>query len=246
MCYSKTIFVALLVILFAIPSFGQKSKGAGKSFYTRDRYSGNKIRMSRSKSKIVCPVFENTGYPYHGLGIKVGDPFALTYKYYPNKKYSFAVDFGKAASGLYSRYYREMFFQQINTDSIPPERLEDSNFTYVTHDVKTDIVAEVKVLRHFNAEKISPGLQLYIGLGWEWRSLKLRYDYLYSSQFFENEFNTFEMSRSTHGVQGVLGIEYSYFQLPISAFMELEFYNDIGRDPGWRRVQGGVGLRYVF
>jgi hypothetical protein len=34
--------------------------------------------------------------------------------------------------------------------------------------------------------------------------------------------------------------------MPISAFMEMELYTDIKIDPGWEKVQGGVGLRYVF
>ena len=43
-----------------------------------------------------------------------------------------------------------------------------------------------------------------------------------------------------------MGIEYAYFNIPISAFMELEYFTDIQADPGWSRFEGGVGLRYVF
>jgi len=45
---------------------------------------------------------------------------------------------------------------------------------------------------------------------------------------------------------GVLGFEYSYFSLPISAFIEIEWFTDVLLDPGYQRFQGGVGLRYVF
>jgi hypothetical protein len=48
------------------------------------------------------------------------------------------------------------------------------------------------------------------------------------------------------GPQVAVGIEYSYFSIPISAFMELEYFTDIQADPGWTRLEGGVGLRYVF
>ena len=44
----------------------------------------------------------------------------------------------------------------------------------------------------------------------------------------------------------VAGIEYAYFQLPISAFLEVEYFTDILADPGWKRFEGGVGLRYIF
>jgi hypothetical protein len=44
----------------------------------------------------------------------------------------------------------------------------------------------------------------------------------------------------------VVGFEYSYFTLPISAFIEIEGFSDALLDPGYKRFQGGVGLRYIF
>ena len=43
-----------------------------------------------------------------------------------------------------------------------------------------------------------------------------------------------------------MGIEYAYFSLPVSAFMELEYFTDMQTDPGYARIEGGVGLRYIF
>jgi hypothetical protein len=218
--------------------------GNKSSQYTRDRYGFNNTRMSRSKAKIVCPVFENTGYPYQGIGIKLGDPFAITYKLYPNKKWAFTLDFGKSASGLYNRYYRDLFADYLNTDTIQNGQRVD----YLAHKVKSDLVAEFRILRHFDASRISKGLQAYAGIGVELRSLQIRYQFFESDDNVnsQNELGEISRSRFTQGVQGTLGIEYSYFTLPVSAFMELDFFMDTMRDPGWRRVQGGVGLRYVF
>ena len=56
----------------------------------------------------------------------------------------------------------------------------------------------------------------------------------------------FDRVRATMGPVGVAGIEYSHFSLPMSAFMELEYFSDVMADPGWTRMQGGVGLRYIF
>ena len=64
-------------------------------------------KVNANKARIICPIFEESRYPYQGIGFKLGDPFALTYKFYANKHFSFAADAGKAASGLYSRYYRD-------------------------------------------------------------------------------------------------------------------------------------------
>src|ERR1041384_5316434 len=65
--------------------------------------------ISKAKSRVICPIFTNSQYPYQGIGIKLGDPVALSYKYYPNKHFAFGADVGKVASGLYSKYYRKQF-----------------------------------------------------------------------------------------------------------------------------------------
>lgn len=201
------------------------------------------------KSKTICPVFETSSYPYHGLGFKFGDPFALTYKFYPNRRFSIALDFGKASSGLYNRYFREKFQEYaLEGDTLS----ENSSITYSSHQIKSDLIGECKFLYHIEASKISPGLQVYIGAGWEWKNTRISYgyDYMRTSSTGEDliidEFRVFPQQRSTMGPQAVLGIEYAYFQIPISAFMELEYFSDIQADPGRQRFEGGVGLRYIF
>lgn len=206
--------------------------------YSSTQHKRNAIKMPRSKAKTICPIFEDTGFPYQGLGVKFGDPFALTYKYYPNKHFAIAVDAGKSASGLYSTYYRDLFDQEIPD---PGDTL-----SYYSHKVKSDWVGEIKLLYHMDGEKLSPGLQIYAGIGWELRSTTIQYDFMAQTTPDETKFFDQDVKRFTQGIEGVVGIEYSYFKLPISAFMEMEYYVDVMKDPGWRKVQGGVGLRYIF
>lgn len=242
MRFTKIILSVVSCFFLAVGlTHAQKVHHGGKTVHTKSRYNYNVIKMSRAKSKIVCPIFEDTGYPYQGLGFKLGDPFAMTYKYYPNKHWGVAVDFGRSASGLYSRYYSELFTDYTNPDTIDV----GESVTYYSHKVKSDWVGEIKLLYHMDAEKISPGLQVYVGLGWEVRSLVINYDFQVQNGT-ENQINSIDRNRFTQGINGVMGIEYSYFKLPISAFMELEYYVDLMKDPGWRKLQGGAGLRYVF
>jgi hypothetical protein len=105
---------------------------------------------------------------------------------------------------------------------------------------------EAKFLYQWSVEKISPGLQVYAGLGWQWRYTTLAYDYIYEDGAFENELGKFTETRFTYGPVGVLGFEYSYFSLPLSAFIEIEGFMDALLDPGYKRFQGGVGMRYIF
>jgi hypothetical protein len=87
---------------------------------------------------------------------------------------------------------------------------------------------------------------MYTGLGWEFRKTDIVYDYLFQTGVNENENGRVSNNRFTQGVQVVAGIEYAYFQLPISAFIEMEYFIDLVQQPGWTQIQGGIGLRYVF
>lgn len=236
------ILVAVLS-LTGIYAFGQRPKvhSSGKSSYTRERYNANATRVSRQKARIVCPIFVNSKYPYHGIGVKLGDPFALTYKFYPNKNWGIVVDAGKASSGLYNRYYRKKFDEYTDYST---------EVRYGSHRVRQDYVGEIKILYHIDASRISPGLQVYGGFGWEFKKTRLQYSFTYTNQNpntgGNGEIDRLYRERFTQGPQAVAGIEYSYFHIPISAFMEVEYFQDVAADPGWKKFEGGVGLRYIF
>lgn len=238
---SKVFLVTFISLLALEAVQAQRSRNVTRS---RQHFSTPKVRGN--KAKVICPVFEKSQYPFHSLGFKLGDPFAITYKYYPNRRLSIAVDFGKAASGLYNRYYREKFGSYVRTDTFPSA---ESSIVYLTHRVKSDLIGEVKALFHVDAKKISDGLQGYAGVGWEWKRTHLQYDYQYSeggNEPLQDPFGSFDRNRVTMGPQLVAGIEYAYFKIPISAFMEVEYFADVQADPGWQRFEGGVGLRYIF
>jgi hypothetical protein len=245
MRFSKTLILLTACIILSTGLQAQsKRHRTTKSFYTKERYNSKAAHVSRHKAKIVCPIFEVSKFPYHGLGLKLGDPFAVTYKFYPNKKWGIVADVGKASSGLYNRYYIEKFDEYAGsaaTDTI----------SYLSHRVKADYVGELKVLYHFDATALSPGLMFYVGAGWQVKSTKLQYSFTYDTSpsvgsGVRNEIDRLDRSRFTQGPQVVMGIEYSYFQMPISAFMEVEYFQDVVADPGWRKFEGGVGLRYIF
>lgn len=245
MHWRKPLILCLLCAL-CLPALAQRQKSrAGKSTYTQKRYNYNSARVRGAKAKVVCPIFEHSKYPYHGIGFKLGDPFAITYKYYATSKFAIAVDVGRPASSLYSRYYGDKFDEYVVRDTFSTG---DAFIVPITHKVKLDIVGDIKLLYHFDVTKISQGLQFYVGAGWEIRNTKVQYDYTYSLGEFNSvdEFGRFERERVTMGPEAVMGIEYSYFSIPISAFMELEYFTDIHADPGTTRLQGGVGLRYIF
>lgn len=231
----KPVVVFLLLTTFALHCMAQRST-AGKN---KNRHSIG----SKKQGKLLDPKADRGSYPYHSLGIKLGDPFALTYKFYGHEKFSFTIDFGKAGTGLYNRYHRELFSEYAKSDTFSTS---EASLQYLTHKVNRDLVGEAKFLYNVNGGSISPGLQLYIGAGWEWKSTAIEYNYLYANASSESKPGSFRRERLTMGPQFVAGIEYAYFQIPISAFLELEYFTDVQADPGWHRFEGGVGLRYIF
>jgi hypothetical protein len=218
----KILLVLLCIALFCECAEGQ-SFNSGKN---RKTYKGIKAQ-----------------FPHHGFGFKLGDPFALTYKFYGSQKFSFALDFGRAASSLYNRYFRQKFNTYISSDTF---RTSDASISYISHKVTSDLTGEVKLLYHVDAKEISPGLAFYLGGGWEWKDTNVLYTYLYSNSGSEGRPGQFKSRRLTMGPQLIVGIEYGDFKVPVSAFMELEYYKDIQVDPDWYRFEGGVGLRYIF
>jgi hypothetical protein len=211
---------------------------AQKSLYS---YKYKSVRMSKQKAQVVCPIFKNSEYPYHGIGIKVGDPVTLTYKYYHNHNLALAIDAGSAASGLYTKHHRESFTRNLS-DTLA----SISSIRYVRHEVINEYVVEAKLLYQQKADKLFPGLQSYIGAGWQYRRADIEYSYFYEIGFDETESGKFRSNKSTHGPVVAAGLEYAYFSLPVSAFIELSMFYDVAADPGWTRFQGGVGIRYIF
>jgi hypothetical protein len=230
-------------IIFTILFFGATFSQAQTSRYSKNNKPIT-AKSKRSKASIECPIFDERGYPYQGLGFKLGDPFALTYKFYATRNLALAIDAGKTASGLYNKYYQNAF------DDYKPDSLTSSqSLQEISHKVTKDVFLEGKILYQWNAEKLSRGLQVYAGIGWQWRNATLIYDYLLEDNSSGSVVSTLgqtTQTRYTYGPVGVLGFEYAYFSIPISAFIEIEWFYDTGLDPGYNRFQGGVGLRYVF
>ena len=233
----RLLYIFLIIFLLAFSWEGQAQKT--KRFKT---FKPKGQKAPKNKGQAVCPIFEKSAYPYHGIGLKLGDPSALTYKFYATQRLAFALDVGKGASGLYSAYHRHHFGDLIAVETLVP----GESITYLAHRAKRDLVGEAKILLHQDVSGILPGLQLYLGTGWQVRHVKLEYEYLVERDFNEATPGTLVAERTFSGPKGCFGLEYTYFEIPVSAFIEVEVFSDMAIDPGWTRLQGGVGLRYVF
>jgi hypothetical protein len=195
---------------------------------------------------LQCPVFNKIDFHRKAVGIKFGDPVALSYKYYESKQWAFVAEVGKSTSGLYNRYFREAF----NKSYLPDSLSQNQTVKYLSHQTLYDWFVEFKALYQFPLSRTVDGLSLFMGIGSQWRNTGIRYNYIYegtdSKGNQQTKVGSVDQDRFTYGLSAVSGIEYSAFSLPLSAFLEVEYFTDGLVDTGYQRFQGGVGLRYNF
>jgi hypothetical protein len=233
--------IFLLIGLCMVYYTGFSQKRYDKSL-TQDRGKKHQPMKFKNNKKmaVICPIFIPSEYPYQGIGFKAGDPFALTYKLYATKWLAFSIDAGIGAYGLYKDRYAELFYTL-------PEPESDTTLTYFNHQVEKDTHISAKVSFYGDGPSFLRGLDYYVSLGWQFRYVDILYGYNQKISETETEFGTLPIKQVDYnGPEVGFGLEYAYFDLPISAFMEINWFYDVVKQPTFIKFQGGIGLRYVF
>jgi hypothetical protein len=227
------LLVGLCLVFFS--GFSQKRYKKSLNASYGKKHSPMKFKYNK-KMAVICPIFVPSEYPYQGIGFKAGDPFAITYKLYATKWLAFSIDGGIAAYGLYKSRYEELF------NSFP----ESDTLTYVNQQVEKDTHVSAKVSFYGEGPKFLKGLDYYVSLGWQFRYVDILYGFDQEVSNTESVFGSFTKQLDYYGPEVGLGIEYSYFNLPMSAFMEGIWMYDIVNEPAFIKFQLGIGIRYVF
>jgi hypothetical protein len=228
------LLVGLCIVFFPALSQKRYQKSLNETYKTQKhkpaKFKGNK------KMEVICPIFITSEYPYQGIGFKAGDPFALTYKVYATKWLAFSFDAGIGAYGLYKKRYADLF------NTLP----EADTLDYFNHQVKKDTHISAKVSFYGDGPRFLKGLDYYVSIGWQFRYVDIIYGYNQEISQTEMLFGTFQKQVDYSGPEAGIGLEYAYFDLPISAFMEINWMLDIVHQPAYIKFQGGIGMRYVF
>ena len=168
-----------------------------------------------------------------GIGVKLGDPNGLSIKKY-NKKTAFELIVGTSNYWGNNRYYNN-YYKHDN-------RFKDNGWEYVSYDQRsTPIAIQFRYLIHNNISGLD-GLQWYYGIGGQFRHQRFRYKY--KDQFGDTYYD--QATDFGIGPDGILGLEYTFKEVPISVGADVNLYMEIIDQPFLFLFQGGLAIRYRF
>ena len=171
-----------------------------------------------------------------GLGPRVGDPAGLSYKKYMDGN---VLELTIGGANLF--YDKNLSFRNFNN------RLT-TNGTVVINKATIPKGVQVHYLFQKKLSYATPTLQWYLGGGGQFRVQKASYDFKYKVQ---NDtmwhYATGGMVTDVDlGADGVIGLEYSPTNIPISIFLDMSLFLEGLDDPFVFVFQSGIGIRYNF
>ena len=169
-----------------------------------------------------------------GVGLRVGEPLGLTIKHYlPQGR---AWEFNLGSSGFYGYNHKKAFYRY--------DRF--SGYEYRRHYLQSALGVQLHYLVHKSVGLAeAPGLDWYYGVGGQLRSHQIDYEY---RMRIGNDWRPVR-ERVTNvdvGVDGILGMEYSWKEVPLTVFLDINLFLEIADSPFILYLQGGTGVRYYF
>lgn len=172
----------------------------------------------------------------NGIGLRIGEPFGVTYKRYMSPRSSLEFAIGSSPKGWSDAYYRNSF----------DDYAEYENYNYLSHDVESIIYLQGRLLLNqpILIEGLDGTLDWFYGIGGVLKSARV--DYRFQGEEFPFDFESEDRTDVDLGPEGILGMEYFFSDIPLTIFGELSLMLEIGDRPGTFRLFGGAGLRYNF
>lgn len=181
-----------------------------------------------------------------GVGIRLGDPSGVTLKKYMEGS-AFELSIGRTHLFANTDYYNEQF-----DDWYVDNKFNYTDFQYIGYDASTPIGIQFhyliqKEISRIGDERVS-GLEWYYGFGGQVGFRSYTYDYRYKLESTADWFYAIgdEVTDLDIGVDGVIGLEYTFKDAPISLFTDVTLFMEVFDNPFLFWFQGGVGGRYRF
>jgi len=176
------------------------------------------------------------------IGLRVGDPLGLTVKKFMGKS-ALELNVGRTYM-FYSRSHEKYFY-----DWYKGKKYGYSEIEYRSYKRSTPLTIQLHYylqnpINNFAGED-TEGLGWYVGGGLQFRSQTYRYDYRYKPTSGSNWVYV-EGERVTDidfGVDGTIGLEYKFEDLPISIMGDINLFLELVDNPAlW--LQGSIGVRF--
>lgn len=181
-----------------------------------------------------------------GLGVRLGDPSGLTLKKYMTKT-ALELNVGRTnwlyGDGWYNNRFGVWYRDQ---------NLGYTDFQYLGYQTSVPVSVQLHYLFRRGINKVAEqevnGLEWYLGFGAQFAYQSYTYDYRYKRAGDPYWY----YARGGHvtdvdfGGDGVVGLEYSFKEVPLSIFLDMTLFMEVVDDPILFNFQGGTGLRYNF
>ncbi|MFD2033660.1 hypothetical protein ACFSKL_02600 [Belliella marina] len=186
---------------------------------------------------LMAPFFVNA--QEDGVGLRLGEPLSITYKKFLDDNISIEGMFGRA--GINSNQYYQRAFDRNRPSS---------NAFYSGHSTGASYAFNVRGAYH---EDITDDLNIdvgyflaYAGAGVQLRSTRVDYSYTDSSTFPQGPILRDSRRNIDFGPEIFGGGEYYFDDLPISVFAEVGLFVELLDRFGHLKLQGALGIRYLF
>lgn len=177
-----------------------------------------------------------------GIGLRLGDPSGITFKKYFNEKNALEINLGRTRFGNGNGYYQSRY-----NDWYGNKNFNYTDFQYLGYSSNTPITIQVRYLFHKDFPDV-PGLKWYYGAGGQIASQTYTFDYRYKIPG-DNSWRLATGENVTDidlGVDAILGLEYTFEDIPVSVFLDANLFVEIIDNPFLLWGQGGLGARYNF
>ncbi len=171
-----------------------------------------------------------------GIGLRLGDPTGVTYKKYLGKTNAIEFGIGSAPARWHNSYYINSFDEYSGYDS----------YRYQNHTVQSTLYLQARYLFHYPipVENMEGKLDWYWGVGGLLKVAKVKYSFRDNDSPFtpgtdvKNDFDI--------GPEGILGMEYTFQDVPLSVFSEGSLMLEFLDRPLTFQGFGCLGVRYNF
>ncbi len=181
-----------------------------------------------------------------GLGVRFGDLSGLTLKKYFSDN-AFEISVGRTyffySKSTYDHYY-DFWYKKHKTDY--------DEFTYLGYKASVPLGIQMHYIFQKSIRKVAnidiSGFNGYFGLGAQLRFQNHSYSFKYKLKndptwYYDNDHQVSEIEL---GGDGVVGVEYTFENAPITLFMDFTLFMEVINEPFLFHGMGGIGLRYNF